>query len=319
MPDKSIALISFWYNEEFLAPHFLHHYRWVDSIYIILDSKTNDGTESVLRNDERVTISRHVFENGYDDAERAAVFNKALADLGPRHQWIGVCDADEFVYCQSHAEPRDFLTRAEADVVYARLWQSEFRESDKPLVVGESILLQRPFVDPNRIYNPNRLYHKPIFFRSGNCWELSIGNHSFRCRFPARVARRCWYGLHFANGDRYLWDRRAARRAAHSRRNLEQGWGGHQDHALACEARPVPERWVLFGFPARVVDALNAILDRSSLLFGYTRYAIPDQWHWDLRLDVLDMLFATRMWSRRNWNTFKRQLAKLKRAVRGIN
>ena len=56
-----IVLITMWYNEEFLAPFFLNHYKWVDKIHILLDADTDDNTEAIATGYSNVLIEHFNF------------------------------------------------------------------------------------------------------------------------------------------------------------------------------------------------------------------------------------------------------------------
>jgi len=45
----TIEVLTMWHNEAFLAPFFLKHYAFADSIRVIDDVDTSDNTKEIIR------------------------------------------------------------------------------------------------------------------------------------------------------------------------------------------------------------------------------------------------------------------------------
>jgi len=62
-----IELMTLWYNEEFLAPYFLNHYKFIDTIHLFLDSDTNDTTKEIISQYNNVSLKQFTFPDRMDD------------------------------------------------------------------------------------------------------------------------------------------------------------------------------------------------------------------------------------------------------------
>jgi hypothetical protein len=170
-----IALLTMWLNEEFLAPHFLRHYDWVDELHIVIDSASVDACEAIASADPRVRIGRVDFPDGFDNQRKANIFNDFTEAC--EADWVIVVDSDELVFHPSYGEPRRRLASETGDVVFARMWQTYAHRSEAPLRLDIPPLFQRRHGDPNRTQGKNRLYIKPCIFRPRKGIQLSVGNH----------------------------------------------------------------------------------------------------------------------------------------------
>ena len=62
-----IDIITMWYNEAMLAPFFLNHYSYADTIHILLDEEVTDNTQKIAEEYENVRIVPVRFPDKLDD------------------------------------------------------------------------------------------------------------------------------------------------------------------------------------------------------------------------------------------------------------
>lgn len=223
-----IKILTVWYNEEFLAPFFLSHYNYVDEIYVLLDSDTNDGTRDILERSDKVIIEDFTFPNGMDDSLKADHINRVLKTI--KSDWIYVLDADEFIFTPDFENAREFLSRIEGNVVMARMWQVYRNERDNDLdITIEPVIFQRSYGDPNRETGINAAYNKPIILKTPIEFDLLYGNHQIIGN-NYKLSEESFDGAHWAMADKcFSIDRRIkGRKERQSKHNLNTGMTYHQ-------------------------------------------------------------------------------------------
>lgn len=173
----NIQLITMWYNEEFLAPFFLNHYHWVDSIHIILDADTTDHTEAIARRYPNVQIEHFRFPDMMDDIIKSSVISQKYHQLSSA-DYVIIVDSDEFIFPFNTAlTVRQHLEATARDAYFVNLWQIYQHESDHPLDPALPVYLQRRHGDPDMSHPDNIGYLKPIVARGGLDIFWGIGNH----------------------------------------------------------------------------------------------------------------------------------------------
>ena len=160
----SNTIISCWYNEEILAPFFIKHYSHPDNhIIILLDQKTNDHTEEIIRYHNIEIIPVKYPDNKFDEfVKRDYIkeqYEKAKTD------WVTIVDADEFVFDMNF----NFF---EDDIYYVKLMEVYRHVSEKDLDINLSIRGQR------RHGHLVWIFEKPCILRSKLDIIFGIGNHS---------------------------------------------------------------------------------------------------------------------------------------------
>lgn len=172
-----VELITMWYNEEFLAPFFLNHYSWVDRIHILLDTDTDDRTESIARSYPNVEIEPFAFPDMLDDIIKSAAISARYVTLKDA-DYVIVVDSDEFIFTNAIVKPvKAHLTETSKDVYFVNLWQIYKHETDPPLDPAIPVYRQRRHGDPNMEDPGNVAYIKPIVVRGGLDLFWGIGNH----------------------------------------------------------------------------------------------------------------------------------------------
>ena len=169
-----IELITMWYNETYLAPFFLNHYSWVDTIHILLDADTTDDTEEIARRYPNVQIEHFRFPDMMDDIIKVRKINEKYRTIRDA-DYVIVVDSDEFIFCNELDAPvKEHLRNTSKNVYYATLWQIYQHETDKPLDPGMPVHLQRRHGDPAIAST----YIKPVIARAGLEIVWGHGNHS---------------------------------------------------------------------------------------------------------------------------------------------
>ena len=218
-----IEIVTMWYNEEKFAPFFLNHYKYVDKIHLLLDADTNDNTRKICSQYPNVEIEDFVFPDMMDDILKVNKINETVKRLDC--DWVYVLDADEFIWPSKDEEPREFLSRQKRNLLYAQMWQVYRNVVDLDLDSNLSVKTQRRYGDTNITEGMNRLYNKPIVFKSGIDIVLDKGNHFYAENKKIKVSTDNFLGAHWAmvDVDIAIERRIAGRRERQSKRNLEKG------------------------------------------------------------------------------------------------
>lgn len=98
-----ITVVTLTRNERLMAPFFLRHYHFADSI-VVHDNSSGDGTPEFLARDPRVKIVRYDTGGKLRDDENMRIKNTAYKSLPG--DWFIIIDFDEFVW---HADIRGYL------------------------------------------------------------------------------------------------------------------------------------------------------------------------------------------------------------------
>lgn len=167
-------LITMWYNEAFLAPFFLNHYKWVDKIHILLDADTTDNTEEIAARYANVAIEYFRFPDMMDDLLKSRRINEKYKSIS-NADYVIVVDSDEFMLCNSLDESvKDHIVSKDKNVYFSVLWQIYQHEGDIRPDPGKPVYPQRSHGDPT-IAHCNI---KPTVARAGLDLLWGVGNHS---------------------------------------------------------------------------------------------------------------------------------------------
>jgi len=198
-----IAIVTFWYNEEILAPFFLKHYSYVDDIYVYLDKDTNDHTRSICGGCPNTTVRNMSFPDGYDPLTHTDAINKVVKGL--KHDWIYSVDADELIQQpKRYANARAFLAKQQKqghNLVIAKMFQVFRHVTDKNLDITKPVLPQRSHGDPDLNTVFNRCYVKPIVVKSGIDIVWHVGCHNYGKNSRIRVSKEQFFGAHWKMAD----------------------------------------------------------------------------------------------------------------------
>jgi len=199
-----VEVIASYFREEFLAPLFLLHYDWADSIKLI-----------TRRRDD------HLF----DDDDKTAWVNEAVRES--MADWVVLVDMDEFVFATPYGlNPRVVLEQEQGSLIYSRMVRFWRHKNDRD-------------IDRTRHPVPQRLHGiadirddgghiKPCVFRPNPTIRIGTGNHSIESDTPLLIGRE-WSGAHWANADPCFWVERETRDRGPrlTQRNKDRGYGTH--------------------------------------------------------------------------------------------
>ena len=233
-----IELITTWYNESFLAPFFLSHYSFVDTIHVLLDRDTNDDTIQKCSSHRNVRLEMVTLPDALDDVLKIGMINALYRTLDC--DWVLAPDADEFVFpLPLGTDIRHALADERAfEVVYAQMWQVYRHRTDSDLDPTLPAVPQRRHGDPNVTTGLNAAYVKPIIVKGGLDFAWAPGLHAFqkpksriirafhRLAGRPKISPRRLYGAHWAMADpEFAVARRTARRNHLSKANIENRRG----------------------------------------------------------------------------------------------
>lgn len=214
-----IAVISVWYNEELLAPLFLKHYGFADSIFILLDRDTTDSTKAISGRSNSV-IEEFTFPNKFDDGIKIDAINKKAAEIKRDFDWIIAVDADEFLFIQDFSSVRTYLEQAKTEVLLSRLDNVYRHRSDLDLDYTGDITQRR-----HGIKSPYCCF-KPCVVKTSLEIQWGVGCH--RLVKGDSAPKGIISGAHWAMADPGLAvNRRAGRYSRLSKRSIAAGWCGH--------------------------------------------------------------------------------------------
>jgi hypothetical protein len=218
-----LTIVTMWYNEEKLAPFFLDHYRGVDKIIVILDTDTADSTREICKSYPNVEIKDFTFPDMFDDVLKTERINQEV--LENEADWIIGVDSDEFIFApKEYASVRDFLAgQSEFNVIPAQKYEVRRHVADKDLDVNKRAIYQRQhgFLAslPNTEYGKYSAIRKPV--------QWGLGFHE--CDGDVKISDRFLYLAHWQMADVNISIERRiyGRKMRHSKRNIESGFGTH--------------------------------------------------------------------------------------------
>lgn len=199
-----IGIITMWYNEEWIAPFFLQHYRYVDKIHLLYDVDSFDRTKEIASTFPNVEIEDFKFPNMLNDVIKQNKFNNVLnSDTFKDFDWVYCIDADELIWPPDGQNVHRFLERYNHyNVIYAAMWQVYRNASEQDLDVSiQPVDLQRRHGDPERFNGSNAFYYKPCIIKPGFKIKLGLGNHKYKRNWRIKVAPQHFDGAHWAMAD----------------------------------------------------------------------------------------------------------------------
>lgn len=176
--------ITFVYNEEFLLPYYLEHYKWCDRLNIIYDTDSTDNTLRILKSNPLVNVIPFTFENGMDDIKKVNFINYIYKLISA--DYILNIDVDEFIFMDKEKDLNDL------PVVNARLGNVYRNINDTDLDISLPIKQQRR----HGVFDP--MYNKPIIVKAGLPIHWLPGNHVIQGEIGAHLGI---FGAHWANAD----------------------------------------------------------------------------------------------------------------------
>ena len=223
---EKLTVISYWYNEELLAPLFFNHYSYCDEVRILLEIDTNDNTREIALRYPNVVVQDAHCPDGMDNKQRLNNVNQAISEV--KGGWIYMVDADEFIFPEHHENPRTFLSRQTTDVVncmyfhvYRHITESDIDYSLNPI--------------PQRVHAMEggrkfkNWFDKPSVSRASANVFRTIGGHGFVGEHS--VSNERYIGAHWKQADYQVCiQRRLSNMTRHSQNDHKRRWGYHDFH-----------------------------------------------------------------------------------------
>jgi hypothetical protein len=219
-----VKVFCYFYNEEFLAPFFLSHYRWADKVHAFVDEST-DRTRAILASAPNVEIEDFRSPAGMDDLLKVRKINETISRRDSEFDWHIIVDADEFIWPHGDwacASVEAFLAAVPPSetVLMARMWNVYRHVTDGELDASKTpVVLQRRHGDLNRTTGENAQYQKPIVIRPNLGFRYVPGNHAIEPSLHYRLSALSFDGGHWANADPCFC---AQRRIQHRRDRMSQ-------------------------------------------------------------------------------------------------
>ncbi len=199
--------ITFVYNEEFLLPFFINHYKdLVDRFNLVYDMDSTDRTLEILQSCPKANIIHFKFPDMMDDKIKVDYINQIYAGISDA--WVLNVDADEFIFLDSPPV---------ASVNSVSLYHVFRHVTDRDLDPKLPVAAQR------RHGFLEAMYRKPIIVRSGLGFvKWNVGNHSLQ---GVNTPPAQYIGAHWANADPCFCVKRRVtdRKERQSKFNLQTG------------------------------------------------------------------------------------------------
>jgi hypothetical protein len=171
---QSIEVYCICYNEEKILPYFLEHYsKFVDKITIYdnhsTDNSINIITEFMINNSFNIEIINYETNNTLNDGVYLQIKNNCWKNS--QHDYVIVCDIDEFLYFDNFESDIDIITT----VGYEMVGDINFNYS-KPLIEEISEGVQNDSYSKTILFNPKIV--KEINYQPGCHFCAPVGNIS---------------------------------------------------------------------------------------------------------------------------------------------
>jgi len=222
-------LIVMAYNEQFLMPFFLNHYKDIDLITVYLDADTTDDTKRIVEGYPNTRIRSFSFPSGMDDIIKTDILNQAYQNSSA--DFVFLVDADEFILDYQ-------LLDGTKDVYFTKLYDVFRHHTETDLNPSLPIKEQRR----HGVFH--KMYKKPNIIKGGlpnfkwglgihECWVGDKHYCSWDSNEPAFI------GSHWQMADpSYVVERRVKNRKERmSRSNLEKGLTAHHHNITEEQIR----------------------------------------------------------------------------------
>jgi len=231
-----ISAITVLYNEEFLLPFFLNHYRWVDEILVLLDSDTNDRTLAICQADPKVIVQEFTFPDMMDAIIKQQHIHKLFHSIDA--DWAVVVDCDEFIFPFPYENQRSVFNRLTGNLATAHMWPVYRNKIDSDLNPNPRLppMWQRRHGDPDMTKGFNYAYIKPCIAKPETKIEWGLGCHDYYEKEGIIASDYMFHGAHWKMADPELAiiRRIANGRDRQSKSNLSAGYQ-IQDHSITEE------------------------------------------------------------------------------------
>lgn len=220
---KITIMVDFW-NDSYIAPFILNHYRKYDEILALIDDATTDNTEEICKSYPNVIVDKYSMSNGADEIIRIAKINEIYKSIS--EGWIYVVCSDELIFPPRNVNPYFYLEEAEKSgfaVIPATLYDIYPHRTDINLDTSKPSI-------PQRIHGIGIVFGfiKPIVIKAGLNIEFQLGTHYITDHDKQLINLNYsdspifYYGAHWKMADRNIAQRRFKN---FSKNNLENSRG----------------------------------------------------------------------------------------------
>lgn len=220
-----IEVITTLYNDLFLVPFFMNHYRYADKIRVIIDSDTSDGKEceSIINTFSNASFEYFKYPNGYNVSMRDNLIFTSYKES--TMDWVMLPDSDEFIFCNNMHK---FLESQKDDIVRVRFYQAFRNVNDVDLDPSKPVIGQRKYGDPEYVKGKNSHGTKPIILRAGKKIHLMPGGHSIWNWDRHKTSNDVLFGQHWQMADPcFCVERRLSRKKRLMEATLPRGYAFH--------------------------------------------------------------------------------------------
>lgn len=234
----SVEIVSAWYNESTLAPFFLKHYEYADTIHILLDMDSDDSTLDILEKASNVVIHPITYPDGIDWEIKSSTINKMA--ISCKSDWVIAVDADEFIWpIDRMHDVRGWLSEQAGTMISAAMFTVYRHHTEGPLDPLNPSVFQRRHGD-SRVgmsYNQHG-YIKPCIARPETGIQWSCGIHSYKPDDKIIENAEPMFGTHWCMADADMAvRRRIGTMVRQSRNNIEKNHGYQNFKITEAEIR----------------------------------------------------------------------------------
>jgi len=226
-----VEVVSAWYNEQDLAPFFLNHYRYADTIHILYDEDTDDETLNIIDRYDNVLLHPIFYPDGIDWETKSNTVNALAMDCDA--DWVIAVDADEFIWPIDHIDNvKEWLAVQEGNLISAALFTVYRHSTEAPLDPANPSVFQRRHGDPRfGISYEQTGYIKPCVAKPETQVKWSCGIHSYFPTDAIRENKEPMVGAHWCMADADMAvRRRLGQMRRQSRNNIEKNHGYQNFH-----------------------------------------------------------------------------------------
>jgi hypothetical protein len=221
-----VEVVTAWWNEAILAPFFLNHYAYADTIHVLLDEDTSDDTRKYLYKAGNVQIYPIRYPDGIDWEIKSQAVNDLANNL--QCDWVIAVDADEFIWPMENMDnTKGWLAEQEGTLISAALFTVYRHNTESDLDPENPSVYQRRHGDSRLgISYEQTGYIKPCVVRPEIQIEWSCGIHQYKATERTIENRIPMVGAHWCMADPVIAiTRRIGQKERQSKNNKEKSHG----------------------------------------------------------------------------------------------
>lgn len=254
----SVQVFAICWNEAYLIPHWVRHYRQFSDSLVIYDNGSTDGSQDIARS--LGCDVRHYDTNGQQDNEAMRVL-KSTCWMGSKHDWIVVCDMDEFLIAHENLA----FFRPTGGLIEAPIFRCE----------AHQMLSESPPEDFQTVHKAVRAeyFDKCLCFSSA-VKEMNYTHGCHDCKPEGGTIVPGVLKLYHYNflGEQYVVDRWKRYVPRMSENDMINHWGEHYLHPEDAIRRMWQEAWS----NALEIHPVSYLGDRAGLQLGIRPRDVPE-------------------------------------------